>query len=142
MLVPSQGAAARCVPCVLESLGVGAAAVSEVNSPDSKSYWGSYFKFRKRCLCALWSLCADAGCRCQMSTTRGLVPLQGAAARCLGLCAWRLGARAAAGCRRKVPLPDAYGRVRFGAWMLAWLPGAAGCCEVFVAVCPLESVCW
>ena len=25
-------------------------------SPDSRSYWGSYFKYRKRCLCALQSL--------------------------------------------------------------------------------------
>ena len=29
-------------------------------SPDSESCWGSYLKYRKRCLCALWNLGAGA----------------------------------------------------------------------------------
>ena len=39
-------------------------------SPDSESYWGSYFKYRKRCLCALWNLDAGAaaGWCCRMFT--------------------------------------------------------------------------
>ena len=45
-------------------------------SPDSESYWGSDFKYRKRCLCALPDVWP---CVCSWV----LVPLQGAAARCL-----------------------------------------------------------
>ena len=34
---------------------------------DSESYWGSYFKYRKRCLCALLSLGAGVdGGRCRV----------------------------------------------------------------------------
>ena len=60
-------------------------------SPDRVSYWGSYFKYRKRCMCALGSLGAGAaaGCGCR-------VPL---------LCALgSLGAGGAAVCRCCVPL--------------------------------------
>ena len=54
-----------------------------------ESYWGSYFKCRKRYLCALWSLGvgAAAGRGCEMFMTAWvLVPLQGAAAGCVRLC--------------------------------------------------------
>ena len=71
-------------------------------SPDSWSYWGSYFKYRKRCLCALepkrWCCC------------RVLLPD-------VWLCAlWSLGAGAAARCHCQM-----CGRVRVGAWALVSL---------------------
>ena len=59
-------------------------------SPDSWSYWGSYFKYRKRCLCALepkrWCCCR-------------VLP-----ARCVAMCALELGRW----CCCKVPLPDVW----------------------------------
>ena len=73
-------------------------------SPDSVSYWGSYFKYSKRCMCALSSLGA-AGCRC-----------------CVCVCG-SLGAGAAAVC-------DCC--VRVGAWALVPLlcAAAARVCEL------------
>ena len=60
-----------------------------VLSPDSESYWGSYFKYRKRYLFGAWVL----------------VLLQAAAARCVWPCAlWSLCACAAAGCHCRVTL--------------------------------------
>lgn len=47
-----------------------------------------------------------------------LVPLKGAAARCVWPCACVGGA---AGCCSRVLLRDVYGHVRFGAWMLVLL---------------------
>ena len=85
---------------------------------DNARYWASIFKYRKRrscalgpecwccCrvplpdvwLCALWSLGAGAaaGCRCQMCGcvcfgAWALELLQGAAARCVAMCALELG---------------------------------------------------
>ena len=86
-------------------------------SPDSESYWGSYFKYRKRCLCALWMLLlwslgagAAAGrccrmCGCVHFGTWLLLPLQSAAENAAAMCLWssalwRLGAGAVGGsCR-------------------------------------------
>ena len=82
-------------------------------TPTNPSHSGSYFKHRKRCVCALWG----TGClRCFR------VPVQSAAPGCL---------------------PDVYGRVRFGAWVLALLQGvAAGCrCQICMAVLALEGGC-
>lgn len=58
------------------------------------------------------------------------MPLEGAVAgghtRCPWQCVlWRLGAGAGAECRCRVPLLDVYGSVRFGAWVLVPLQGAA-----------------
>ena len=49
--------------------------------PDSVSYWGSYFKYRKSCMCIFEP---DAGgCRCCVRLGAWvLVPLQGVAAVC------------------------------------------------------------
>ena len=61
-------------------------------SSDSVSKWGSYFKYRKSCMCAFSSLDGGAavGCQCCSGAAAGcawvLVPLQGAAA----VCAWAL----------------------------------------------------
>ena len=53
-------------------------------SADGENYLGSYFKYRKRCRCALWSLSAGAvAARCVRPRELWmLVPLQGVAARC------------------------------------------------------------
>ena len=122
---------------------VGTETLHISSSPDSESYWGSYFKYRKRCLLALLILGAGAaaGCRCQM-----------------WLCAlWSLGAGAAARCGPVrfgacvlVPLHGAAarcGRVRFGAWVLVPLQGAAARCGrvrfgAWVLVPLLELGCW
>ena len=112
--------------------------------------------------CALWSLGAGAaaGRCCQMCGRVRfgawvLVPLQGAAARCVAACAVELGCW----CRCRALLPDVWpcalcslgagaaagrccrmcGRVRCGAWVLVPLQGAAGGC---VAVCAVELGCW
>ena len=50
-------------------------------------------------------------------------PLQGAAAKCVAVCAWSL-------------LRGVSGRVRFGAWVLALLEGAAECrCVILILQC-------
>ena len=120
VLVPLQHAAARCVGvCALE---LGCWCCCRVPLPD---VWP----------CVLWSLgvvwpCAlcslgagaAAGCHCHMCGLCAwwchvcfgasvLVPLQGAAARCVVL--WSSGAGADAGCRCQT-----FGRVYFAAWVL------------------------
>ena len=89
-------------------------------SPDSKSYWGSYLKYRKGCWCApaLSSLSTGAAAGvygCMRFGAWMLLPLQGAAAEC----------------RCRVLLPDVYGT---GA--------AVGCCcrpQIFFAI---WGLCW
>ena len=52
-----------------------------VVSPDSVSYWGSYFKYRKSCVCAFSSLaagcrwCVRCWCRCRVPLLCALVSL-------------------------------------------------------------------
>ena len=112
-----------------------------VISPHSESYWGSYFNFWKRRLCALWSLGAGR-CRVALQATCPwpyLVPLQGRRKRhksiyihllLFGVYAgvikscwdsfcfkYRNGCicvGATAGCRCQMCMA----RVRFGAWVL------------------------
>ena len=89
--------------------------------PDSMSYWGSYFNYRKSCRCAFLNLAAGAaagvcvlelGCWC-----RCRVLLLCAAARC---CV-HLGARVVV----LLLQGAAASRVRFGAWVLVPLPCVA-----------------
>lgn len=89
------------------------------NSPDSESYWGCYFKYRKRCLCL--GAGSAARCRHQMCA-----------------CAlWSLSAGAA-----RVPLPDAYIYIyiELGCWCRGAVPGCF--CEMSVAACTLQPGCW
>ena len=52
--------------------------------------------------------------------------------RCLRAPLWSLSARAAAGCRSRVLLLDVHGRVRFGAWVLGPLQGAAAAAHKYI----------
>ena len=96
--------------------------------PQIAAIGGSCFKYRKRCLCALWSLGvgAAAGCPCQMRGCRVLVAMRGAAAT---LCALDPSAGACL-----VPLPVVWPRALWslsagtaasGGWALVPLQGAA-----------------
>ena len=99
-----------------------------ITVPDSVSYWGSYFRYRKSCVCvhlracvcALGSAGAVAGCRCCAA------PL-GAWAGAAAVCAW--GPQGAAAVRAWVPLGRRY------------LAAAECLCSVLL-VLPEESVCY
>ena len=85
-----------------------------VNFPKiARAIGVSYFKYRKRCLCALWSLGAGAAAGCCCPCPRALLE------RCVWPCA--LAVRCV--------------------WTLRG--AAPGCfCEMSVAVCALQSRCW
>ena len=87
-------------------------------SPESESYWGSYFKYRKRRLCApLWGL----GCLC-----RCRVPLQDACRMFVDVCVLDFGRW-----RRCLCVPEVYGHVRQCALWGLDAGAAAGChCQI------------
>ena len=98
------------IPLVYDDVDMG-----NLFSPDSESYWGScwgsYFKYRKRPVCAL-----EPGCWCR--------------------CRARLGAGAAAGCvawcRCSVLLPDVYDNSCV-LWSLRAGTASEGCCQTMMA---------
>ena len=87
--------------------------------PESVSYWGSYFKYRKSCTCAFWSLGAGAAVGCRCCARLVVVPLCATA-----VCAWELGRGCC--CCAWVRL----GR-RCCAWELRW-----------PLLCALGCLCW
>ena len=124
--------------------GVEAQELFFLNSPDSVSYWGSYFKYRKTLLSL--GAGAAAGCRCCVRLGAWvLVPLQG---RCrVRLGAWvpcrvqLLCAFAAAVCSLELGY---VARVHFGAWVLlpsVWLGVLLLCAFWSLGVVPLPAVC-
>ena len=90
------------------------------NSPDSESYWGCYFKYRKRCLClgaGSAARCRHQMCACalwSLSAGAARVPLPDAYIYIYIYRAWMLVPR----CRSWVLLRDVCGCVHFAAWLL------------------------
>ena len=79
-----------------------------------ESYWGSYFKYRKKCLCARCSVSAAAeGSMAVFALELGML-LQNVRGR-VHFGAWLL---VPPGCRCTVLLRDFHGRVCIGAWVL------------------------
>ena len=153
--VDSVGMATR---IVFESVKNLELKISLESSPDSVSFWGSYFKYRKSCMCAFSSCAcaylslgarATAGrCCCALGSlgAGALVPLQGCHC-CMRLgCryyAWVVGAPCSLGA-------GAAAAVCLGAWALVPLQGAdcvhCGACVLVlrpdVWLVPQKSFCY
>ena len=117
----------------------------DIFSPDSVSYWGSYFKYRKRCMCAFSSLGAVYGavavcawelgrwCRCCVLLLCARGSLGAGAAAVCRCCVLLLCARGSLGAGAAAVRAWELGRwcrccVRVGAWALVPLLYAAAVC--------------
>ena len=117
----------------------------DIFSPDSVSYWGSYFKYRKRCMCAFSSLGAVYGavavcawelgrwCRCcvLLLCARGSL---GAGAAAVCCCCARVGAWAL------VPLLCARGSLGAGAAAVCGWELGRWCRCCMLLLCARESL--